>query len=175
MLFKVTYRKIGLWIFLSVFVVPMLLGGCVLIGGFFHRDRLAVGYRTVTEALPGLFGGLLLLFLAFVLIMGHAYISKDVLEVYPDRFILKQRGQADWTVYVKDATLKYTYDDETGGNRDAIHQYCLKFHTRTIQVFSNEFKNIDRLCTFCMENHVPEIAPATWEKCKKHLRWSLFS
>lgn len=174
MLFKVTYRKILPWIFLLIFIIPMIIGGIVLIWGFFNRETLEPGYRSIKEAMPALVGGIISISVSLIILISHFLSKKDSLEVYSNYFILKQKGRPDWTIYVKDVALEYT-DDGGYINHYSIHQYYLKYNNRVIQVFTNQFKNINKLCDFCIENHVPEISPASWEKCKKHLHRSLIS
>lgn len=177
MLFKVTYKKVWPWIIESIFYFCMLIYGVIFIVSFFDRNNLEPGFGSMKEAIIMLVVGILLLVLSIGLFITSYRTSKDVLEVYPDHFCLKQKGRRDWIVYLSDVTLKYEFEYENGGGglSDDISVYCLKQNLFPVQVFSNKFTNIKKLCEFCIENNVPATYPATWEKCRKHLEHSIFS
>ena len=175
MLFKVTYRKVLPWIFSSLFAILMLIFGAFFIWAFFDSNNLEPGFRGVKDALPMLIGGILMCAFSIALLIGLHTMSKDVLEVYPDHFIVKRKGREDWKIDLKDVTLKYGFRYENGGSGigDDIEVYCLKKNKEPIQEFSNNFKNIYKLYDFCIENHVKAVPPATWEECRKQIFYSI--
>ena len=106
----------------------MLIYGVIFIVGFFDRNNLEPGFRSMKEAIIVLIVVILLLVLSIGLFITSFKMSKDVLEVYPDHFCLKQKGRRDWIVYLSDVTLKYEFEYENGGGglSDDISVYCLK-------------------------------------------------
>ena len=153
MLFKVTYKKVWPWIIPSIFVFCMLIFGIIFVAGFFDRNNLDPGFRSVKEAIIMLIVGILLLVLSIGLLIQFFKISKDVLEVYPDHFCLKQKGRRDWIVYISDVTLKYEFVYENGGAglSDDFRVFCLKRNSLTLQVFSNKYTNIKNYVTFVLK------------------------
>lgn len=98
--------------------------------------------------------------LPIALLIGFYTMSKDVLEVYQDYFIVKSKDRRDdLKIYLKYVTLKYEY---LYGDPNSVEKYCLKRNNQLIQIFDNSFKNIRKLCDFCIENYVKAIPPATW-------------
>lgn len=174
MLFKVRSRKILTWIILLIFITPMIIVGVALLFDVFYEIIVEPSSSSMKQLVFILLMGIFNIAISCGLLYGQFQSTKDVLEVYPDYFVMKHGDSVLCTIPVRDTVLRYT-DEHEPWNCDAIYQYCLMYNQKLIQVFTNEFENIDKLCSFCIENHVSAIEPATWGKCKKHLISSIIT